>query len=63
MNNPPNAIKNEIFDAYRVDEIELKADKLADKFSCKLFKDGDVTVRQANSVYIHVKKALIKILK
>lgn len=63
MTHTPNPIENEIFDSYRVDEIELKADELADKFSSKLFKDGDVTVRQANSVYIHVKKALMKILK
>ena len=63
MAHTPNAIENEIFEEYRVDQRELKADKLADKFSSKLFADGDVTVRQANSVYIHVKKALIKILK
>ena len=63
MAHTHNAIENEIFDAYRVDEIELKADKLAEEFSNQLFRDNEITVRQANSVYIHVKKALIKILK
>ncbi len=58
-----NAIENEIFESYRVDQRELKADKLADKFAAKLFEDGDVTVRQANTVYVNVKKILMKTLK
>tara|TARA_R100000544_G_C2205559_1_gene49057 strand:- start:164 stop:352 length:189 start_codon:yes stop_codon:yes gene_type:complete len=58
-----NAIENEIFESYRVDQRELKADKLADKFSSKLFADDDVTVRQANHVYVHLKKLLMKTLK
>ena len=62
MAHTPNAIENEIFEAYRVDQRELKADRLAEEFSNQLFRDQEITVRQANSVYIHVKKVLMKIL-
>ena len=37
-------------------EISLKADQIADNFAGKLFKDGIVTVRKANTVYSQVKK-------
>jgi len=41
-------------------ERNLKADQLADKFAAKLFKDGIVTVRKANTVYSQVKKILLE---
>jgi|TARA_R100000951_G_C2638824_1_gene180196 hypothetical protein len=43
--------------------IERKADKLADKFAGKLFKDGDISVQSANSIYVNLKKLLIEKLK
>jgi len=39
-------------------EAEEKAYRIADKFATKLFSDSDITVRQANSVYIDVKKII-----
>jgi hypothetical protein len=41
-------------------ERSLKADQIADKFAAKLFKNGIVTVRKANTVYSKVKKILLE---
>jgi len=43
--------------------IERKADKLADQFAGKLFKNGDISVQSANSVYVNLKKLLMEKLK
>mgnify|MGYP003630581934 CR=1 FL=1 len=43
--------------------IERKADKLADSFAGKLFKDGEISVQSANSVYVNLKKLLMENLK
>lgn len=55
-----HAISNSIFEEYRIDKREKKADRLADEFANKLFLDKEITVRQAYSVYINVKKVLIE---
>lgn len=55
-----NAISNSIFEEYRIEEREKKADKLADEFASKLFLEKEITVRQAHSVYVNVKKVLIE---
>ena len=39
---------------------EQRADKVAEKFSKELFKNNDIGVMQANSVYIDVKKIVLK---
>lgn len=44
-------------------EIDLKLSKAADKIAGSLFADKVITVRQANSVYVEVKKAIKEILK
>jgi len=54
-----HAISNSIFEEYRAEQKEKKADRLADAFASKLFLDQEITVRQANSVYVNVKKVLI----
>tara|TARA_R110000765_G_scaffold291539_2_gene387232 strand:+ start:2364 stop:2612 length:249 start_codon:yes stop_codon:yes gene_type:complete len=41
-------------------EAEEKAYRIADEFAIKLFADSDVTVRQAHSVYVDVKKIIYK---
>jgi|TARA_B110000914_G_scaffold170726_1_gene151394 uncharacterized protein YabE (DUF348 family) len=43
--------------------IERKADKIADSFATNLFKEGEVSIQSANSVYINVKKILMENLK
>ena len=40
--------------------IELKADRLAEEFSNQLFRDNEITVRQANSVFLAVKRILLE---
>jgi len=54
-----HAISNSIFEEYRIEKREKKADRLADEFANKLFLDKEITVRQAHSVYLNVKKILI----
>lgn len=44
-------------------EIDLKLDQAADKLASSLFKNKVITVRQANSVYLNVKKLLTEKLK
>ena len=39
---------------------EQRADKVAEKFSKELFKSNDIGVMQANSVYLDVKKIVLK---
>tara|TARA_R110000803_G_scaffold15252_2_gene42375 strand:+ start:179 stop:370 length:192 start_codon:yes stop_codon:yes gene_type:complete len=55
--------ESEINEDHKEEKRELKADILADNFANKLFLNDDVTVRQANHVYVHVKKVLMKTLK
>ena len=43
--------------------IERRADKIADSFAGKLFKEGEISVQSANSVYLNVKKILMENLK
>tara|TARA_R110000744_G_scaffold163994_1_gene281115 strand:- start:44 stop:292 length:249 start_codon:yes stop_codon:yes gene_type:complete len=54
----------EILDGYKSIDYELEAEekayKIADKFALKLFADEDITVRQAHSVYVDVKKIIYK---
>ena len=41
-------------------KVEIKADKVADKFASKLFASNDIGVMQANSVYLDVKKIVFE---
>jgi uncharacterized protein YabE (DUF348 family) len=51
-------------DVYRmVNVLERKADKIADSFATNLFKEGEVSIQSANSVYVNVKKILMENLK
>ena len=44
----------------RLQSIDLRAERLAEEFSNKLFRDDEITVRQANSVYLAVRKMLLE---
>ena len=40
--------------------IDLRAERLAEEFSNQLFRDNEITVRQANSVFLAVKRILLE---